>query len=108
MNRDFLAACAVTLAVGLVLAQGADKQDSDQVSALLRDAKAQAHMLSDDASAMEAFTRGGATWESHASAVEQMRSHVNETGRILAKLQDQRGSASSWQLVAVDTVSHRC
>jgi len=88
----------------LYLAQAAEMPDSEQVTTLLRDVKTQAVLLSQDASTLEGYTREGASWETHAAAVEQMRTHINEAGKILTKLKADRKMASPWQATAIDRV----
>jgi hypothetical protein len=78
--------------------------DSEQVNQLLSDAKTQAFQLSQDASAMESYTRSTASWQTHAVTVMQMKEHINAAGRTLAKLDDARKAASPWQATAIDRI----
>lgn len=84
--------------------KAADRSDSDEVNKLLSDAKTEAFQLKEDAFAMEGFTRSSHEWQSHGLAVERIKAHVNEAGRIVAKLDEARGSASPWQAIAIDRI----
>lgn len=84
--------------------RASDVPDSDKVSQLLSEAKSQAYQISADAAMLESYTRSPVLWESHTSAVEQMKAHINEAGRTLAKLEDVRANASPWQVIAIDRI----
>jgi hypothetical protein len=83
----------------------AEAPDSEQVSKLLSDARTTAYQLSQDAAAMERFTRVNVSWESHAAAITQIKEHVNELARLAAKLKDARSTASPWQKTAIDRIN---
>jgi len=91
--------------VGLSPAKAADVQDSEQVSKLLSEAKTMAFQLKEDASAMEAFTRMNVSWQSHATAINQIKEHINALGRQVVKLKDARNTGSPWQKTAIDRIT---
>ena len=82
----------------------ADAPDSEQVSKLLSEAKTLAFQVKEDAVAMGGYTRMNASWESHASAIDQMKERINALGRQVAKLKDARSGASPWQKTAIDRI----
>lgn len=97
-------AVMLAAAAAALPALAADVPDSEQVNQLLSDAKTQAYQISADASTMESYTRSGASWESHAAAVNVMKEHINLAGRTLTKLDDARKNASPWQATAIDRI----
>jgi hypothetical protein len=96
----------LTLSIPPVLTafQTEDPADSEEVSTLLAEARTQAYQLSVDAATMESYTRSNLSWETHAAAITQMRAHINAAGRTLAKLEEVRKTASSWQGTAIDRI----
>ena len=81
--------------------KAAESEDSPKITALLADAKAEAVQLKDDSTDMESFTRGGLSWESYADKIEMIKEHVNNTGKLLTKLQAEESDGSSWQQTAI-------
>jgi hypothetical protein len=85
--------------------KAADVPDSEQVSKLLSEAKTLAFQLKEDAGTMESYTRSNVSWQSHAAAINQIKEHVNALGRQVAKLKDERNTASPWQKTAIDRIN---
>jgi hypothetical protein len=85
--------------------QAADAPDSEQVSSLLSEAKTMAFQMKEDAETMESYTRSNVSWQSHATAINQIKEHVNAMGRQIAKLNNAKGSASPWQNTAIDRIN---
>jgi hypothetical protein len=83
----------------------ADAPDSEQVSKLLSEAKTMAFQVKEDAVTMESYTRMNVSWEGHAAAIAQIREHVNDLGRQVAKLNAAKGFASPWQKVAIERIN---
>jgi len=109
MKRDIKWAAPLALAAAGFLfltpaMKAAEVPDSEHVSKLLSDAKTMAFQLKEDADRMESFTRVGVSWQSHADAIMVIREHVNEMGKIEAKLRAARGEASPWQKTAIDRI----
>lgn len=77
---------------------------TEQVTQLLGDAKAEAYQLSMDASTMESYTRSTANWEAHSAAIERIKEDVNAAGRTITKLDNARSTAMPWQVTAIDRV----
>jgi hypothetical protein len=102
-------AALVPLVAGFFMASStvnaADVPDSEQVSKLLSEAKTLAFQLKEDAGTMESFTRSNVTWQSHATAINQIKEHVNALGRQVARLKDARNTASPWQKTAIDRIN---
>ena len=78
-----------------------ERGDSAQISTLLADAKAEAVQLKEDSSDMESFAKSKLSWESYAGKVEMIKGHVNNTGKLLARLQEQEHAGSQWQQTAI-------
>jgi hypothetical protein len=84
--------------------KAADAPDSEQVSKLLSEAKTLAFQLKEDAATMESFTRMNVSWESHAVAINQMKDHINAMGRLVAKLNEVKNTASPRLKTAIDRI----
>jgi hypothetical protein len=79
--------------------------DSAQVSKLLQDAKTSSAQLMRDTSQMETYSRSKVTWQSHASQIDRVKEHINNTGKILADLHSARDGAEPWQQDAIDKIT---
>jgi uncharacterized phage-associated protein len=79
-----------------VIARALDKPDSEEVSKLLSEAKTMAFQVKEDAETMESFTRTNVSWQSHASAIAQIKEHINSLSGQVDKLKAVRNSASPW------------
>ena len=78
---------------------------SEEVSQLLSDARKEAFELRHDAMHMETFTRHyRMSWKSHAYQLTLIREHVNQTGKLLTRLQHLREGAAPWQQQAIDQI----
>jgi hypothetical protein len=75
------------------------------VSKLLSQAKTQAFQVKEDAWTMESFTRMTVSTEAHAAAINGIRDHVNELGRLAAKLEQSKNMGSPWQKTAIDRIN---
>ena len=80
----------------------AQKPPNADVAAELDTAKAEAAELARDADEMTSLIQSDVSWESHADALTRIKEHVNNMGKIVAKLQEERGQASPWQQQAID------
>ena len=78
--------------------------DSVQITKLLADAKAEAGQLKEDSADMELYFGSKLSWESYAGKVEMIKGHVNNTGKLLAKLQEAEATGSPWQQVAIKRI----
>lgn len=107
-NRKFmgLTTLALLVAGSLVPAavQAKGNEDSPQVTQLLEDVKSRAYQLKTDAHDMDAFARSGVSWRSHAEQITKIREHINESGKLLAKLQEVKHTGSSWQQMAIERI----
>ena len=57
--------------------------------------------LKNDAEDLDSFAKSRLSWQSHASKIEMIKQHVNNTGKILAKLKDVENSGEPWQQIAI-------
>ncbi|HXU19932.1 MAG TPA: hypothetical protein VN788_05050 [Verrucomicrobiae bacterium] len=81
-------------------------KDSEQVTKLLTNVKSEAVQLKDDAEDMKSFTWSKQlSWQSHAAKIEQIKQHVNASGKLLTDLQNSKASASAWQGQAIDRIA---
>ena len=99
-----LALFALAVVVTTPALKAAGAPDSEQVNKLLSEAKTQAFQLKEDASTMQSYTQSSAGWETHSTAVNQMRDHINSTARTLTQLDEGRKNASPWQAAAIDKI----
>ena len=97
-------ASALLLAVLPVLsaAQNQNKEENQEVTRLLQDARDKAAVVSRDADEMETLTRSDTSWQTHASMLETMKEDVNDLAKDVEKLTAARDSASPWQQQAID------
>jgi hypothetical protein len=79
--------------------------DSEGVSKLLLQAKAEAIELKKDAEQMETFTRSRLSWQGFSSKINEIRDHVNQTGKLVGELNQARETGSSWQQEAIDHIT---
>lgn len=84
----------------------ADEQpESQSVSKLLQDAKGQAYAISVDAGILESFMRQPQlNWQTHAAEISRMKEDINTAAKTVGKLNDSRGQAAAWQVVAIDRI----
>jgi len=82
-----------------------DVPDSENVSKLLSEAKTMAFQVKEDAVTMEGYTRMNVSWESHVTAVTQIKEHINALERQVAKLNDAKETASPWQKTAIGRIN---
>jgi hypothetical protein len=95
----------LALAVAAPLCLGAHANDSEQVLKVLSDAKAEAAALQQDAAELRAFTQSGISWQSYASNLVQIKTHVNKVSAIVEELNNLRIVAARWQQIAIDRVN---
>lgn len=73
-----------------------------EVATQLDAANTEAAELARDADEMTALLHNDVSWESHAAMLNRIKDHVNNTGKIVAKLEEERQEASPWQQQAID------
>jgi hypothetical protein len=78
--------------------------DSAEITKLFADAKAEAVQLKSDSEDMESFVKSKLSWESYARKVEMIKEHVNNTGKLLTKLQEAEATGSPWQQTAIQQI----
>jgi len=54
---------------------------------------------------MESFTRSNLSWESHAAKITEIKNHVNEMGKTVAKLNQAKSTASPSQKTAIERIN---
>lgn len=86
---------------GRVIAQ---REDSQQLTQVLGQARDEAAELARDADEMESLIWNDVNWETHAVMLDRVKDHVNNMARIVAKLSDTRASGSELQEQAVDRI----
>ena len=79
--------------------------DSAEVSQLLQQARTSAMQLNRDSSDMASYAGSRLSWQSHAVQINRIKEHINNSGKILAKLHDEREGAEPWQQEAIDQIT---
>jgi hypothetical protein len=80
------------------------REDSQQLTQLLGEAREEAAELAKDADEMESLIRTDVSWQTHAEMLDRVKTHVNNMARIVAKLSETRSSGSELQEQAVDRI----
>lgn len=100
-----LLASFVLLTPALRAAEDKATIDSEEIARQLQEARSEAIQLKRDAEEMESFVRSKLSWESHASAIEAMKEHINAVGRLTTRLIELRDKATPWQETAIDRIT---
>ena len=78
------------------------------VDQLLQQASAQASQLRRDSATLESFSRtgdrSGVGWQTHASQINTIKTHINQLGQTLSQLEAASDSAGKPQQVAIDRI----
>jgi hypothetical protein len=82
----------------------APREDSQQLTQLLGEARDEAAELAKDADEMESLIRNEVSWQTHAVMLDRVKDHVNNMARIVAKLSETHSSGSELQEQAVDRI----
>jgi hypothetical protein len=80
------------------------RDDSQQLTQVLGEARDEAAELARDADEMESLIRTDVSWQTHAVTLDRIKDHVNNMARIVAKLTETRTSGSELQEQAVDRI----
>lgn len=80
------------------------REDSQQLTQLLGEAREEAAELAKDADEMESLIRTDVSWQTHAEMLDRVKNHVNNMARIVAILSETRSSGSELQEQAVDRI----
>ena len=59
-------------------------------------------MLDYDADQMTGLSRSDMSWQAHATMLNEVKAHVNDLGKTIAKLEAERSQASPLQQQAID------
>jgi hypothetical protein len=99
---------AIMLAASIALSpigSAAGAVDTDQIAKFLSDAKMQSFTLMEDATDMQIFTFSTAAGKSHEDDVRRIKTDVEKMERLLAELQENKGSAAPSQLFAIERIA---
>jgi hypothetical protein len=80
------------------------RPESDHLTQLLGEARAEAAELAKDADETESLIRNDVSWQTHAQMLDGVKEHVNNLARIVDKLTATRASGSELQEQAVDRI----
>jgi hypothetical protein len=80
------------------------REDSQQLTQVLGEARDEAAELARDADEAESLIRNQVSWETHAAVLDRVKDHVNNMARIVDKLTETRASGSDLQEQAVDRI----
>ncbi|MGA7412617.1 MAG: hypothetical protein WBW33_19215 [Bryobacteraceae bacterium] len=84
--------------------EAADTPDSNEITKLLKDARAEVVELKYDATEVETLTRLNLTWNTYAARLGMVKEHINHTGKLLAELKEAAIDGSPWQRMAIRCV----
>lgn len=105
MKRKMVIAALSTSLIALAGPNGNSK-DSEHINQLFAQAKTEAVAMQNDADQLKTYTQSaGASWQSHAGKLAEMKEHVNKAGEIIQKLNSSKDEASAWQETAVDRIT---
>ncbi|MFZ0663651.1 MAG: hypothetical protein WAM66_13230 [Acidobacteriaceae bacterium] len=79
--------------------------DAAQTSKLLQQVKTSAAQLKRDSAEMEVYSRSRLAWQSHASQINVIKEHINNSGKVLEQLHNSRDDAEPWQQDAIDKIT---
>jgi len=79
--------------------------DSAEINRLLADAKTEAVGLKSDADNMVTLTRADVNWQSYADKIVMIKEHVNNTGKLLVKLENAKAEGAPWQQTAIERIA---
>jgi hypothetical protein len=82
----------------------AQANDSPQISRLLKEAKSSAIQANREAVELESYTNSNLSWKTHAQALERIRGHVNDMGKLLRQMEDAKSEGSPWQQDAINRI----
>jgi hypothetical protein len=106
--RTFATTTMALLAAGSLMIptalKAADTPDSADVTKLLADTKAITTQLKSDSSEMDSFARSKVSWASYAEKISTIKGHINNAGKLLAKLKDAESTGSLWQQATVKRI----
>jgi len=103
-NRLTVVFLAVLLSASVPALAFVMRQDSQQLTEVLGEARDEAAELAKDADETESLTRSDVSWQTHAEMLDHVKDHVNHMARIINKLTDTRTSGSELQEQAVDRI----
>jgi len=106
-QRISLLALALIALVALVASPSyanAQTKDSAEISRLLNESKSYAIQANTDAAELESYTNSNLSWKTHAQALERIRGHVNNMGKLLQQMHDRKSEGSPWQQDAINRI----
>lgn len=92
---------ALSLGAPAAKAQEPAKQDSTQVTKLLKEARTQAVRLQLEADKLDSHKNSDLSREWHARQLNVTKDYVNDLGKTLDKLESRKAEASAWQQKAM-------
>jgi hypothetical protein len=81
-----------------------DRNFHAEASQLLKEIRSSAANLDREGSALESYTRGRLSWESHAKRLTTTKEHINTIGKHLNRLQTIRHEVLPWHQQAIDSI----
>jgi hypothetical protein len=103
-NHLIVAILVALLSLSALARAAAAREDSQQLTQLLGEARDEAAELAKDADETESLIRSQASWETHAEMLDHVKEHVNNLARIIDKLTEARASGSELQEQATDRI----
>jgi hypothetical protein len=102
--------CGLVLSLGCVVipstSHAQTASDNASVTGQLNGAKTIVGKIKQEAVKMESYAQNtGLSWQTHAAALEKIKSDVNELQQNMRGLQSHRTVASAWQQDAIDRIT---
>jgi hypothetical protein len=81
-----------------------DAPASAAITKLLGVAKAQAYLISVDATLLQSYTRSDLDWRTHAKEITRVKNHINAAAKTVTALDAARNQAAPWQVTAINRI----
>jgi hypothetical protein len=105
MRTAVFACLAAGVAGMLPTLKAADAPGPAAVSKLLLEARKESYLISVDATRLRSYLgQTNLDWSTHASQITRMKNHINATAKTVTALDDARGQAAAWQVIAIGRI----
>ena len=80
-------------------------KDSEEVSGLLAEARTKAIQLRQDAEEINSLVLSSSAWDQHAAKLNEIKQHIKNLTKLVAKMKKAKAKASPWQLQSISEVT---
>jgi len=106
MTSSFLVVLLSVAVVNTALAEPVSLHNPE-VTTQLKDFRSTAAAMRDEADSLKSMTMNKRlTWQSHTDRLITLKNHVNDMGKSLAALENQKGIATEGQTMAIEQARH--